>query len=159
MAKVEVSVSAVDFNRVHEHADDGAAEDNDQEAQAGAQAAEPMGTVANGALHASALLLDEGAQVDVGVESEFWRDDESKGPREEGEGWQRRRGRGRGVGRRGRRVREMMVMVVMVLRLDVDVTGSGGGYGGGKGTSSSHVPSVSHTGSRLSRCCWRRRNR
>lgn len=72
--QVEVPVAAIDFERVHEHADDSATKDDDEQAQAGSQSAEPMRAGDNGQLHAGALPAQErrgreaGAVVGLGDE-------------------------------------------------------------------------------------------
>ena len=67
VAQVEVAVAAVDLERVGEHADDGAAEDDDEQAQAGAQSAQPMRPRPDGALHAGTLAFGEPAETQTAV--------------------------------------------------------------------------------------------
>ena len=93
VAQVEVAIATVYFERVREHADDSAAEDNDEQTQAGAQPAQPVGTRADGALHAGALALCKAAEPQAAVVG---------GSGGEGGADELRELRGRGWGGRGR---------------------------------------------------------
>lgn len=64
-AQVQVAVAAIDFEGVDQHADDGAAEDDDEQAQTGADPAEPMRSRHDGQVerHMRAQAFGQGSET------------------------------------------------------------------------------------------------